>query len=314
LHEIIHNFEIWIQQINLGYPDAVHSWTSFMIPFLQFYSRAGTMQSDADALLQKKITEYTLAWDTTNATWSQCVRNGNTCPNIQANGAWAGLLLRYTKLHGVSAMKRAFVFIRDYAAAHPSNGTNPTGPQTREEKNDLLVEALADGAQQNILCELDTWHWFATPDARTRIAQRFLNNNPFCLDNDGDGFSPLLGDTDDTASQIKPTAVERLNNIDDDCDLLVDDIVLTEQSDFPSATQSAPIITIPAKIRGQVTPSESDTFIINFNDPLPRRLRINLQSPNTFVGFIQLQPVDLNGRARIAIDGSQDNDVFFLIQ
>ena len=137
-----------------------------MIPFLQYYSRAGVIQSDADAWFQKKITEYTLTWDTTNATWAQCVKNGSTCPNIQANSAWAGLLLRFTKLHGVKALKRAFRFIRDYAATHPSTGPNPTGPQTPEEKNDLLVESLADGAQQNILCELDTWHWFATTEAQ----------------------------------------------------------------------------------------------------------------------------------------------------
>lgn|SRR5215212_4601144 len=33
--------------------------TSFLIPFIQYYSRAGTLQSDAESLLQKKITEYT---------------------------------------------------------------------------------------------------------------------------------------------------------------------------------------------------------------------------------------------------------------
>src|SRR5689334_7798272 len=256
LHELIHNFEIFILQINLGYSDSVHAWTSFMIPFLQYYSRAGAIQSDADAWFQKKITEYTLTWDSTNATWAQCVRNGNNCPNIQANSAWAGLLLRFARLHGVNAVKRAFRFIRDYAATHPSTGPNPTGPQTPEEKNDLLVESLADGAQQNILCELDTWHWFATAEARARIVERFPNANPFCADNDRDGFSPLLGDTNDTDSQIKPTAVERLNNLDDDCDLVVDNLLTIEQTDFPSTTQLAPTIPIPSKIRGQVTPSD----------------------------------------------------------
>jgi hypothetical protein len=308
LHELIHNFEIFILQINLGYSDSVHAWTQFMIPFLQYYSRAGVIQSDADAWFQKKITEYTLTWDSTNATWAQCVRNGNNCPNVQANSAWAGLLLRFTKLHGVEAIKRALRFIRDYAVTHPSTGPNPTGPQTPEEKNDLLMESLADGAQQNILCELDTWHWFATTEARARIVQRFPNANSFCADTDGDGFSPLLGDTNDTDSQIKPTAVERLNNLDDDCDLVVDNLLTTEQTDFPSTTQSAPTIPIPSKIRGQVTPSDSDTFLVNHTDPLPRRIRINLQSPNTFVGFVQLQPVDLNGRTQsfsIAGGGAQ---------
>ncbi len=86
------------------------------------------------------------------------MRNGNTCPNVLANSAWAGLLLRFTKLHRIEAVKRAFRYVRDYAATHPATGTDPTSPQTREEKNDLLVEALAEGAQRNILCEIDTWH------------------------------------------------------------------------------------------------------------------------------------------------------------
>lgn len=307
-HELIHNFEIWNLYLNLGYPDSSHAWTSFLIPFLQYYSRAGILQSDADALFEKKITEYTLAWDSTGATWAQCVRNGNTCPNVLANSAWAGLLLRFTKLHGIEAVKRAFRYLRDYAATHPATGTDPTSPQTREEKNDLLVEALAEGAQRNILCEIDTWHWFATPEARSRINQKFPGPNLFCIDADGDGFTPLAGDTDDTNPQIKPTAIETVNNIDDDCDGLVDDLLLTEQSDFPSTPQSAPTITIPAKIRGQVTPSDVDTLIINVTDSLPRRIRLNLQSPNTFVGFIQLQPVDLNGRTQsfsIAGGGAQ---------
>lgn len=120
LHELSHNFDIHTQLLNLGYADSIHAWTSFLIPFIQYYSRAGILPSDADALLQKKITEYTLTWDATNSTWTQCVRNGNACPNIQANGAWAGLLLRFTRLHGIEALKRAFRFIRDYAATIPA--------------------------------------------------------------------------------------------------------------------------------------------------------------------------------------------------
>ena len=79
---------------------------------------------------------------------------------------------------------------------------------------------------------------------------------------------------------------------------LIDDLLLKEQNDFPSTTQSAPVISIPAKIQGRATASDIDTLIINTTDTLPRRLRFNLQSPNSFVGFIQLQPVDLVGRTQ----------------
>ena len=86
--------------------------------------------------------------------------------------------------------------------------------------------------------------------------------------------------------------------IDDDGNGIIDDLLIKEQNDFPSTTQSAPVIPIPANVRGHATPFDVDTFIINTNNNLPRRLRINLQSPNTFVGFIQLQPVDLIGRTQ----------------
>lgn len=298
LHELSHNFDLWILYLSLGYPDSSHAWTSFLIPFIQYYSRAGTLQSDAESLLQKKITEYTLDWDSTGATWAECVKNGNRCPNISANNAWAGLLLRYAKLHGVEAVLRSFRYLRDYAATHPATGPNPTSPQTPDAKNDLLIEALAEGAQQNTLCEIDTWHWSITSEARTRINQRFQAPNSFCIDADHDGFSPLNKDADDSNPQIKPTATETINMIDDDGNGIVDDLLLTEQTDFPSTTQSAPTISIPSKIQGRATPSDIDTIIINSSDTLPRRLRVNLQSPNTFVGFIQLQPVDLIGRTQ----------------
>lgn len=298
LHELSHNFDLWILYLSLGYPDSSHAWTSFLIPFFQFYSRTGTLPSDADSLLQKKITEYTLDWDTTGATWSQCVRNGNVCPNISANNAWAGLLLRYSKLHGSQATLRAFRYLRDYAATHPATGPNPTNPQTPDERNDLLVQALSEGAQQNILCEIDFWHWSASSQARTTINQRFPSPNLFCVDADRDGFSPLNNDADDSNPQIKPTATETINMIDDDGNGIVDDLPLIEQNDFPSTTQSAPVIPIPVKIQGRSTAADVDTFIINTSDVLPRRLRVNLQSPNTFVGFIQLQPVDLIGRTQ----------------
>jgi hypothetical protein len=298
LHELSHNFDLWILYLSLGYPDSSHAWTSFLIPFFQYYSRAGTLQSDADSLLQKKITEYTLDWDSTGATWADCVKNGNHCPNISANNAWAGLLLRYTKLHGVEAILRTFRYLRDYAATHPATGPNPTNPQTPDARNDLLIEALAEGAQQNLLCEIDTWHWSFSSEARIRINQRFPASNSFCIDADRDGFSPLTKDADDSNPQIKPTAIETINMIDDDGNGIIDDLLLTEQSDFPSTTQSAPTISIPSKIQGRATPSDIDTIIINSTDTLPRRLRVNLESPNTFVGFIQLQPVDLIGRTQ----------------
>lgn len=298
LHELSHNFDLWILYLSLGYPDSSHAWTSFLIPFLQYYSRAGTLQSDAESLLQKKITEYTLDWDSTGATWGECVKNGNRCPNISANNSWAGLLLRYSKLHGVEAVLRTFRYLRDYAAAHPATGPNPTSPQTPDAKNDLLIEALAEGAQQNLLCEIDAWHWSISSEARTRINQRFQAPNFFCIDADRDGFSPLNRDADDSNPQIKPTATETVNMIDDDGNGIVDDLLVAEQTDFPSTTQSAPTISIPSKIQGRATSADIDTIILNSSDTLPRRLRVNLQSPNTFVGFIQLQPVDLIGRTQ----------------
>ena len=63
------------------------------------------------------------------------------------------------------------------SSQHRTKSDQTTNPKKR---NDLLVERLADGGQHNILCELDTWHCFATAEARARVNQRFPNSNAFC--------------------------------------------------------------------------------------------------------------------------------------
>src|SRR5581483_194803 len=299
IHEMAHVFEVYLLWLDLGYSDSSHAWTSFWIPFIQYYSRTGSLQLDAVSLLQKKLTEYTLPWDTSGATWQQCVRNGNACTSITANTAWAGLLLRYTKLHGPSALKRAFAYIKNYAISHPATGENPTNPKTPEERNDLLVQALTVGAQANILCEIDAWHWFITPEVRATIAQNYPQPSLLCADSDNDGFSPLQGDCNDTNAAIKPTAIETLNGLDDDCDEIIDDILITEAADFPNPPQNAPVLSLPAKIRGHASPSDNDVLLVDTSSfTLPQAIRFNLQSPNTFVGYIRVQPVDLKGSSQ----------------
>lgn len=299
IHEMAHVFEVYLLWLDLGYADSSHAWTSFWIPFIQSYSRTGSLQLDADSLLQKKLTEYTLLWDTSGTTWQQCVRNGNACAAISANAAWAGLLLRYTKLHGPSALKRVFAYIKNYASSHPATGEHPTNPQTPEERNDLLVQALTAGAQANILCEIDAWHWFVTPEVRATITQNYPQPNLLCADSDNDGFSPLQGDYNDINAAVKPTAIETLNSLDDDCDEITDDILITEAADFPNSPQNAPVVSPPAKVRAHASPSDNDVVLVDTsNFTLPQAIRFNLQSPNTFVGYIRVQPVDLKGSSQ----------------
>lgn len=54
---------------------------------------------------------------------------------------------------------------------------------------------------------------------------------PSTIDNDGDGYSEEMGDCNDQNASIHPDAVEIYNQIDDDCDGLVDENVDTTDND-----------------------------------------------------------------------------------
>jgi hypothetical protein len=206
IHLMAHCFDIYHDYLGY-YNDWGHAWTALLIPYMQVYSRSGSLTLGPDELLDKTIQDYTVPWygSGSRATWGNCVRNGGGCEadGVKANESWAGLMLQYARLHGPLALKRAMLYLRDYKAAHADV------PSTPEAKNDLLITALAAGIGANLSCEMDAWHWSLTDVERANLAQSFPADAS-CADADGDGHTPLQGDFDDHNANIRPGAVETI--------------------------------------------------------------------------------------------------------
>jgi hypothetical protein len=287
IHEMLHCFDIYHDYLSY-YPDRDHAWTSLLVPYMEVYSRSGSFTLDPDELLDQTIRDYTDPWYAmgSGASWAACVRNGGGCEanGVKANEAWAGLMLQYVRLHGVSALKRAMLYLRDYKAAHPGV------PPTPEAKNDLLITALATGAGIQISCEIDSWHWYLTDAARASLAQTFPAPNPFCADVDGDSYSPLRGDFDDHNSNVHPGAIEAINGIDDDCSGLVDDVVFNESGDFGNDTQAAQVVNVPSRLSGHTSLGDRDVFRIEATTPL--QLDVEGRSIGAFRGTITIAHAD----------------------
>jgi hypothetical protein len=93
IHEMSHNFDLYHVWLTYGH-DWAHAWTNFLIPYVQHYSRSGSLLWDADALLDKTLPDYLGQWKAAGATatWDACVRDRqqHQCPGIRPNDVWAG--------------------------------------------------------------------------------------------------------------------------------------------------------------------------------------------------------------------------------
>jgi len=250
-HEIAHCFAIYTPYFNY-YPDAGHAWTEFWIPYSEYLLRTGHYKTSPELALQTTVSNFTRRWDSlgSSATWSRCVKPGTGCEaeGIVANRVYAGLLLRYARLHGQVVLRRTFTFYKNYAAAHDPNEIFNF---TAEQKNDLLAEALSFGINADITGELDAWFWPISPATREKLRQMYPQPNPFSQDADGDGWSPVRGDLDDRDPSVYPGAVEQVNGKDDDCNGFVDDV---------TRTAGPTLFTPPAKLVGRLRPEQSETY------------------------------------------------------
>jgi uncharacterized protein (TIGR03437 family) len=250
-HEMAHSFAIYTPYFNY-YPDAGHAWTDFWIPYSEYLLRTGPYQTSPELVLKATVYSFTRRWDAlgTSATWDRCVKPGTGCEGegIIANRVYAGLLLRYARLHGQGALRRTFEFYKTYHATHDPNEIFNF---TAEQKNDLLAEALSFGINGDISGELDVWFWPLSQATREKLRQTYPQPNPFSRDADGDGWSPVRGDLDDQDATVHPGAVEQINGKDDDCNGLVDDV----------ARPAGPtLFTPPAKLVGRLRPEQSETY------------------------------------------------------
>jgi uncharacterized protein (TIGR03437 family) len=274
LHEVAHTFDLYRNYLSY-YPDSSHSWTDFWIPYIQYLMRLGSYSTAPEAILQEKIYNFTARWDAraTINSWEQCVKSGNGCEGITANGASAGLLLRYARLHGWQAVARVFQFYKNYKAAHDPNEIFSFTP---EQKNDLLAEALSYGISLDVSRELDAWYWPVSAEMRNKLQTLYPAPNPNLLDADGDGWTPARGDLDDTNPGIYPGATEIINGRDDDCDGFVDDVRRTASPD---------VFTPPARLTGHLRSGQSESYRFNAPGTLIVRTRV---TSGSFTGQVSI--------------------------
>jgi uncharacterized protein (TIGR03437 family) len=218
-----------------------------------------------DLVLQTKVIDFTRRYDAlgTSDTWARCVRPGSVCDSerVFANKVFAGLFLRYERLHGRAALSRAFDFYRQYALTH---SLAAAAFDTPEFKTDLLAEALSYGIGADASPELDAWFWPVSAAAREKLRQIYPQPNPFVQDADGDGWTPVRGDFDDRDPAVHPGAAETANSKDDDCNGYVDDILRPA-----GATLFGP----PARLTGSLQLGQIASYRFEASETLLMRAR-----------------------------------------
>jgi hypothetical protein len=287
VHEMTHNFDRWSTYVMYG-SDISHAWTSFMDVYIVAANQQGQAPNSGGspgygpaAFLQKRIDDFFMPfYSTVGATWQTCVRDAG-CTNINATSAQGGFAARLAQLVGVTATKKAMSELKN---AVDTRGLNPA-TMTPEQKNDLLIECFSRGAQTNLSCVVASLHWTISPGLQSQLTALFGAGNSLCLDGDGDGYTPLQGDFNDSVSSIHPGAVEVVNGIDDDCDGIVDNVIIGESADFPNDLASALSVHFPCRIVGTNSSSFDDDFF-TFSLPSASKVHFSIRSKGAFAGWL----------------------------
>lgn len=263
-HELAHVYDTYHNFIYY-YPDSSHAWVDFWMEYSEYLLRSGPYRVAPDLVLQTKVIDFTRRYDATGTsdTWARCVKPGSVCEGerIFANKVFAGLFLRYERLHGRAALARAFDFYRRYALTHDQAAAVF---ETPEFKTDLLAEAFSFGIGADASTEMDAWLWPVSAAAREKLHQTYPQPNPFVADSDGDGWSPVRGDFDDRDPSVHPGAVETANGKDDDCNGYIDDIL---------RPAGMALFSPPARLVGRLQPEQIESYRFEASGSLLLRAR-----------------------------------------
>lgn len=231
MHEMAHNFDVYSSHLHY-HADSAHFWTDLLIPSTYVQ---GLMESEVpvgDGILDDlQWFERERAWlDETmlpylnepGHSWQRCVVDDD-CEDTSAKRARVSLAFAVLHQAGLEALPRTMEFLDDWKRA------NPQAPETAEAKEELWLEALAAGARADIGGCLAAYAWHQSPSLPARLAQHGPPA-PFCHDGDGDGAIGLLGDCAGADAGVGPGRPESANGVDDDCNGLVDEVVLAPAS------------------------------------------------------------------------------------
>ena len=219
LHEMAHNFDTHSSYLHY-LPDHAHAWTDMFEYFAPFrYSRISSHGEAPDDRYNSPVSAVWKNYVTReSADWQHCVKEG-ACADLglPANSLWAMLYYRVETLHGIDAILDSFEFLDNYARINAP-------PVTDEQKEGVRILSLAAGAGANIACYMDALKWPIQASVRMELEQSYGGGNELCNDLDGDGFSAIGGDCDDTDVLRNIAMVEiDSNGVDEDCDGLIDE-------------------------------------------------------------------------------------------
>ena len=289
LHEMAHNFDLHSELLHY-LPDHAHAWTDIFEYFAPFcYSRSGSRDESPHDLYNSPVSAVWKNYVThESANWQHCVIEDDCADmGLSANNLWAMLYYRIEALHGIDAILESFDYLQDYAST-----SQP--PSSNEEKEGVRILSLAMGAGVNIACYLDDLKWPISAEVRTELNQTFGSDNALCADQDGDGYSAINGDCDDTDASRNIAMAENGNNgIDDDCDKMIDEPGLVESDAGNSADNFvAPVQTaIPFEVKASSSnPDDRDSF--SFSLPSSQRVRVTLCASTGFKGWVAAQQAD----------------------
>lgn len=252
LHEIAHCFDLYSNKLT---PTEVptHMWTGIIEHYAATWFRSGRMLSEVGTTpipparyLRYAEEQFGIVPGQPPAlSWEQCT-SGGRCGAVRVERdsptpgdcLYSGFVLRFADLFGPRVMPRVFAAWRDMAIQR--------NPETVEEKTRFLLEGLAIGAQADIGCYVKAMAWPWPDDLAASVRDRYSTVPAPCLDVDQDGYSPVLGDSDDANAAIHPGATEVQNGVDDDGNGLVDETAVDlTASDTPSTDP------LPLRARGE---------------------------------------------------------------
>ena len=124
------------------------------------------------------------------------------------------------------------------------------------QRNENFIKAVGDGLHIDATDYFDYWKYPISEQLRNHLSQYPTSEK--IKDGDGDGFSPIQGDFDDSDSTIYPDAPEISDGLDNNLDGLVDENVYREETDSDFTSKH---IQIPALIQGSISElNDVDSF------------------------------------------------------
>jgi hypothetical protein len=293
-HEMLHNFDRFNSFI-FNSAEPFHSWNTYWDHYVRAYlyktAEGLNVGDQVEAVVRDLLFGYE-SWP--GANWQMCIINRACTFNGWGDAAGMSIAtegavpLRIAQLHGLPAMRGWMATLEGLIT---SRGLSPDG-MSPEQKLDLMQESIGRTLRTNSSCYFDYWRWPVSGLVRGPLEQLYGVQNPNCQDNDRDGVTEIARDCNDASAAISPTFTETVNGVDNDCDRVIDDVLVPEGGgDFPNTADTARLIPNEVKIRGNLnTTSDSDHFRLHL--AAPSMVRLSFNSLGTFDGNVWIEGVE----------------------